>query len=237
MVWSLFPGSLRGKRRFCVACYGLLLFSSLSLLHIQASPQAQDLEPGKPIERELAGGQSHSYQLALADGQYAMLVVDQRGIDVEVNLFGPDGRQILAVDSEIRLSGREAVPLVAETAGRYRLDVTDKEKHAAAGQYEIRAVEVRVATDNDRNVHQARKLSSEGLRLIDENKYDEARPLIERAMEIREKILGPDHLDIADALHNLAIIWKYKGEYGKAEPLYGRAMEIWEKTLGPDHPN
>ncbi|HKX26542.1 MAG TPA: hypothetical protein VJ302_02510, partial [Blastocatellia bacterium] len=32
---------------------------------------ARPLEPGRPVERELAGGQSHTYQLTLAVGQYA----------------------------------------------------------------------------------------------------------------------------------------------------------------------
>src|SRR5262245_38954917 len=43
-------------------------------------PEAIPLELGKPIERELAGGQSHAYQITLAAGQYLNVVVEQRGI-------------------------------------------------------------------------------------------------------------------------------------------------------------
>src|SRR4029453_1959755 len=45
-----------------------------------SSDAAQDrldvrlLEPGRPIERELAGGQSHSYQLTLAADKYLLVV-------------------------------------------------------------------------------------------------------------------------------------------------------------------
>src|SRR5262249_29229078 len=52
----------------------------------QTGNDLQGLEPGKPIERELAGGQTHSYQFTLASGQYIHLIVDQRGIDVLVTV-------------------------------------------------------------------------------------------------------------------------------------------------------
>src|SRR5215475_9440611 len=58
------------------------------------------LELGKPIERELAGGQSHAYQITLAAGQYLDVVVEQRGIDVVATLSGPDGKQIAEFDNE-----------------------------------------------------------------------------------------------------------------------------------------
>ena len=38
-----------------------------------AAPSAQEsisLEPGKPVERELSGGQSHSYKVTMTSGQY-----------------------------------------------------------------------------------------------------------------------------------------------------------------------
>src|SRR5271163_3285474 len=50
------------------------------------------LELGNAIDRELSGGQSEGYLLTLAAGQCARLVVDQRGIDVGVDVVDPDGK-------------------------------------------------------------------------------------------------------------------------------------------------
>ena len=66
---------------------------------LQGGGDVRWLEEGKPIERELAGGESHSYQLNVSDGQYARVIVEQKGIDVVVSLFGPDGKLITAVDN------------------------------------------------------------------------------------------------------------------------------------------
>jgi hypothetical protein len=66
----------------------------------QSAQETGSLEPGKPIERELSGGQSHSYKITMVSGQYLQVVVDQRGIDVAVALFTPDGKKISEVDSE-----------------------------------------------------------------------------------------------------------------------------------------
>jgi hypothetical protein len=81
-------------RTWMVHC-GLVISISLSLIQIQASPDALyagrvtpapvnqqvqqlgQLELGKPIERELTGGHSHPYQMALAAGQYVKSVVEQ----------------------------------------------------------------------------------------------------------------------------------------------------------------
>ena len=108
------------------------------------------LEPGKPIERELAGGQSHSYQITLAADQYLLAVVEQRGIDVVVQLLGPDDKPIMEFDSEIRDDGPEPVSQVAEVSGSYRLNLQAKHQKAPAGRYEIRVVELRAATERDR---------------------------------------------------------------------------------------
>src|SRR5215475_15160350 len=233
---------------YCVLAY----FINLSVVQIQVSHavrrpdpagMAQEdqpvrrLESGKPIERELAGGQSHDYQLTLADGQYVNLVVDQRGIDVVVKLFGPDGKPIMEFDSENRVQGQESVSLVAEAGGSYRLSVQPKLNSAAAGRYEIRMEELRVATDDDRALYEARKLYSECVRLRSAGKYDEALPLAERTVEILERVLGPVHCEVALAINHLAELYSEKVEYGKAEPLYKRALPIIEKSLGEDHPS
>src|SRR3712207_3757325 len=43
------------------------------------------LEPGKPIERELAGGEAHTYRFTLGAGQYARIEVAQRHINISLS--------------------------------------------------------------------------------------------------------------------------------------------------------
>ncbi len=67
-------------------------------------------------------------------------------------------------------------------------------------------------------------------------KYVRAELLYRRALAIREKVLGPEHLDVATSLNNLAALYLGQGKYAEAEPLYQRALAIKEKTLGPEDP-
>jgi tetratricopeptide (TPR) repeat protein len=70
-----------------------------------------------------------------------------------------------------------------------------------------------------------------------QGRYEEAEPLLQRALEIREKVLGPEHPNTAQGLNNLAVLYDEQGRYEGAEPLHQRALEISEKVLGPEHPD
>ena len=203
----------------------------------QGRVEVRPLEPGKPIERELSGGQSHSYQVTLAADQYLLAVVEQRGIDVLVQLLGPDDKPIIEFDSEIRGYGQEPVSQVADVSGSYRLNLQAKHQRAPAGRYEIRVVELRLANERDRALQQGRQLHAEGVRLTRAAKHAEALPLMERALEIREKTVGPEDPLVAEALNSLANIHRGKGDHVKAEPLYQRALAIRETALGAEHPD
>ncbi len=202
----------------------------------QKEEQALQLEQGKPIERELTGGQSHTYQISLKAGQYVKFVVDQRGIDVVVKLSGANGKSITEVNSETRTEGPETVSWVAEEAGSHRVDVLAQFKNAATGDYQIQVVELGVATESDRALSEALKLNSEFLRLFFAGKYDEARPLGERELKIREKTLGAHHRDVAQTADNLGRLCYFKAEYARSEEYFQRALTIREKVLGLEHP-
>lgn len=64
-------------------------------------------------------------------------------------------------------------------------------------------------------------------------KFKEAERLYKRALQIREKLLGPNHLEVAQTLSDLAA-WSQK-DFKYSEPLNKRALEIREKALGPEH--
>ena len=80
-------------------------------------------------------------------------------------------------------------------------------------------------------------LNNLGLALKAQAEYGEAEPLYQRALDINQKALGPEHPDVARDLNNLALLYDDQGKYAKAEPLYQRALKIDEKALGPEHPN
>jgi len=197
------------------------------------------LEPGASVKRELTGGQRHIYQIKLRADQFLKVIIEQQGIDVVAQVSSPDGAMIQEMDSESRPRGQEQASLVAEAAGDYRLIVKPKQAKqdgSAAGSYEIRIDELRAATEDDRALQEAGKLYKEYVKLHGAAKHDEAMPLVERSLEIRERILGPDHRDVAATLHALASIHWNKGEYAKAEPLYQRALTIFERALSPEDP-
>lgn len=197
----------------------------------------RELELGATHKRELAGGRRHAYRIRLGADQFLKAIIEQDGIDVVAHLSGPDGKQIMEFDSESRLRGQEMVSQVAEVEGDYRLVVEPKLKEAPAGSYEIRIEELCAATENDRALQEARNLYRKAIDLRGAGKYDESLLLFERALEIRERVLGPDHRDVASALNGLAAIYNDKGDSAKAEPLLQRSLAIREKALGPEHPN
>jgi CHAT domain-containing protein/Tfp pilus assembly protein PilF len=67
-------------------------------------------------------------------------------------------------------------------------------------------------------------------------KFSEAVPLAQRSLAIYEKTYGPDHINVAGALSNLAILYQAQGRLADAGPLYRRSLAIAERVLGPDNP-
>jgi tetratricopeptide (TPR) repeat protein len=83
----------------------------------------------------------------------------------------------------------------------------------------------------------ARLLNRAGYYLNERAQYTEAEPLLQRALSIREQVLGANHPDVAHTLNSLAVLYGNQGKYGEAEPLYQRALTIYEQVFGPNHPD
>jgi tetratricopeptide (TPR) repeat protein len=54
-------------------------------------------------------------------------------------------------------------------------------------------------------------------------------------LAIKEREFGPDHLEVASPLVNLATAWSDLGQPGKTRDLNERALAIKEREFGPDH--
>ena len=131
----------------------LLLFWLMvgSSVTAQANPQeVTTLDTTKPVEREIKGGETQIYQVRLASGQFINISVDQRGLDVAVDLMDPNGKQINTQDGPNGRYGPESVVGIAETEGNYRLVVRVPNKTAPVGKYGISVIALREATDTDK---------------------------------------------------------------------------------------
>ncbi len=192
---------------------------------INVDNQIRQLEPGKPIERALGGGETHLYKLELASGQYLHVAVDQRGIDVAVVVVGPSGKQILEVDDANGNQGREPVVLVTEEAGSYRFEVRSLNKAASAGAYEVRIEEYRNARPEDMSRIEGERALADAQRLYRTatvaakrkaiEKYEEALQLM-RAANSRQRE--------AFILLNLGVAYHSLGDLRKALDHYNQSL-------------
>lgn len=213
--------------------------SSASTPPTTAAPDDEEstfLEQGRVIDRELAGSQKHRYKIALAAGQYANLLVDQRGIDVAVHVLNPNGKEMLYFDFEKRKEGNEIVELVAESAITFEFLVRPTYLLAPAGRYQIQVKEMRAATDKDRALFEARKLSFQSEAFNEAGKYDDAIKSGTQGVELAESVLRPDDPIIAWMLYKLGLEFRTKGDFAKAELMLQRALDIDSKALGEEDP-
>jgi tetratricopeptide (TPR) repeat protein len=191
------------------------------------SPQESDsLEPGKPVERGLSGGQSHSYKITMNSGQYLHVVVAQRGIDVAVALFTPDGKKISEVDSDSLIEGSETVSVIAEAPGAYLIEVRSSEKIAKIGRYEIKVEELRAATGEDKYRVAGEVIFREAEQLQD-GTLEDKRKSIEKyhdALELYRR--ATDHNGEAQTLNSIGLLYMSLGEPHKALEKYNEALPL-----------
>lgn len=115
--------------------------------------QAKDrqvLERGKAIERELAVGEVHVYELALNAGQYVSVVFEKQGVALVATLFGPDGQKVGIFGSSVSRQGPEPITFVADQSGSYRIEVRTFFKPTSPGRYTAKLTELRTASGQDR---------------------------------------------------------------------------------------
>lgn len=83
----------------------------------------------------------------------------------------------------------------------------------------------------------ARLLDAAGMYVLEQAHYTQAAFLLGKALDIRIRVQGQEHSDVAESLTNVAGVYLYQGKYATAEPLLARALEVRERVQGPEHPD
>jgi serine/threonine protein kinase len=67
--------------------------------------------------------------------------------------------------------------------------------------------------------------------------YPRAQSLDQRAVEIRQRVLGPENPDTLRTLSNLAVVLEREGRFPEAEKLDRQTLDTRRRVLGPEHPD
>src|SRR5215510_13936400 len=151
--------------------------------------QGLKLEPGKSVEREIAGGQSHTYQITLRAGQFIRVVVEQKGIDLTLALALPQdeaGKQVAEVD--LTRVDLESLSYEATVSGNYRFTIRALGAAALTGTYQARLERKETVTALDRHRITAERLLGEGYPLYQRGQAQPATEKFEQALPLWREV-------------------------------------------------
>ena len=204
-----------------------------SSISISGQDKAREaLEAGKAYERELKAGETHTYHITSAAGQFIRLSVLPQGCDLTITLLAPDGRKIAESSHRSDVPVQEPVSLITRAVGRYRVElraVGTMATAAAGGRYLLNVEEQRAATGQDENRIAAARAFAQGAQLqFAQSKSELIRPAIRKYEEALAlwQIVG-DRTEEARTYGSLASVHNSLGEYRQAVEFYDKACDIY----------
>src|SRR5277367_1942610 len=193
----------------------------------QSESKPIPLEPGKPLDRELQGGEKHSYEFRMQPGLFLHAVVEQLGIHVALTLYAPDARPLATMNSPNGRFGLEQISAIAELPGTYRLEVSSGNKSVPSGRYTIALAPARAPTDQDRARISAERLFIQAVRLDSRGDADSSRSAVDKYTSVLSlwRSAG-DTYEEALTLHSLGSLYLSFGERQRALEFFLQALPL-----------
>jgi CHAT domain-containing protein/Tfp pilus assembly protein PilF len=209
--------------------------SPLSVTHAQEKTESVVLELGKPVDRELAGGQTHKYTLRVAANQYVRVFARQNGVDIVLTFRDSAGRKLVDEHDHFGgISGVETFALITTEAGNCTVEVGTVQKTAAPGHYSIELVDLRNPTDKDRLNSEAEVQYRAGNVAYFKRtaaSYAEAVENFTSAIDLYRQ--AGDRRGEAQSLDLLSQCYQQTGEKHKFREFRELALPIWRELKDP----
>ncbi len=201
-----------------------------------ASSQSETtfLEAGKSLERNMQGGERHTYGIRAESGHFLHVVVVQLGIDVALTLYAPDGKPLGSMDSPNGIVGLEQISTIAEAPGIYRLEVVSGDKAAPAGRYRVTIEPIRAPDDRDRARIAAEQVFFKAAQHEGQGSGDSAREAIQEYLtSLPLWRTAGDRYEEALTLDSLGAIDYSLDEMLKALDYFQQALPVWRAANNP----
>jgi CubicO group peptidase (beta-lactamase class C family) len=122
-------------RRINIGILCLILTGISVALSAQESKRA--LKQGESVTAAISKNESHRYQLQMDKDQFALLKIMQKGVDIIITSYNPNGKVLGLFDSPNGSNGPEYVTLLSDKAGTYELEIEPIDTTQKGGSYDI----------------------------------------------------------------------------------------------------
>jgi CHAT domain-containing protein/tetratricopeptide (TPR) repeat protein len=191
--------------------------------------EATFLEPAKPLERALQGGEKHIYAIRADTGQFLHAIVEQLGIHVALTLNASDGKALGSMDSPNGKFGLEQISTIVEAPGIYRLEVASGDKNAPAGRYRVTVEPLRAPGDQDRARLTAERMLFEAVTVQrqEQGSADSKRIAIQKYLaSLPGWRTAGDRYEEALTQESIGVIYSSLGEKQKALDYLNQALPL-----------
>ncbi len=179
---------------------------------------------------------AHPMAVSASDDRHAALIAADLLVVVGVDLGQPEQGEQWRRHAEAALerSGAAGIDLATVQTSmavlyRARGDLREAERRLEWARHALEA-------SGRTNEHaMSNVLTTLGAVLHDDGRYDEGLDVLERALELLERTLGPEHPRIVATLIDLGITQQARGDSKASVQAYVRALQIARRSLGPRH--
>ncbi len=199
------------------------------LLHETEEDDAAEKLTREALEIQDRLGETRTLDYAVGLSNLGAILEDQGKPDEAEALY----KQSLAIKRELPNVDPESIARSLNNLGKLsskRGDYADAEKNLQ----EAIAIHLKVSPDRP-DPDLAGNINNLASTLEDRGDLAKAETLYRQSLEMRRKLYGARHFNVAAVLNNLAHVLAAQGNAAAAEPLYREAISIVEETKGRNH--
>lgn len=209
-------------------CLLIALCSGVCFGQTAANGTDDPMQVGKALSAELKAGESKSYSISMAAGEFVQVGVEPRKIDVTLRFFEPKGKKLLEVAIPAELFSTGEFLWIAQTAGVYRVDVSASEPKAEPGTFEITLKAQRPATEEDK----VSKLLKDARAENKSGNHKKAEEIYAQALKIANS-WKPETVQLLTPWNAAATYYTDQGDFQRAANLWLQLIAILEKQGKP----
>jgi CHAT domain-containing protein len=215
--------------------FALLQAPTVSARQANVAPEIRPLDKNSPIEREMRGGETHVYKVALDALHYYYFVIEQRGIDVAGKLRNPANQMLVEAAANSSRQGRERFCFIPEVAGEYRIEVSAPKKEGQAGSYVIKVATSSSLSQKEKDRFAAQKLYDEAELLLSTQTKETLQQALSRYEAALALTVGAEDADFeSDLLAQIGLVQGRLGDIKKALESFQKALPL-SQAAGSRH--